>query len=169
MQQTIWDLMEQFPVQGELLWIGLRPARKQAMQPVAEARLDVGQGLLGDHYRGRSKKRQVTLLQWEHLAVLESLLGKPVYPEQLRRNLIIRGVNLTSLKHQRFQLGSALLEMTGLCHPCSRMENELGSGGYNAMRNHGGITAQVLKAGWIKTGDALTVLGLEQTDHDVSD
>jgi MOSC domain-containing protein YiiM len=160
MQQTLWSLMEQFPLQGELMWIGLRPDRKQAMQSITECWLNVDQGIIGDHYKGRSKKRQVTLLQWEHLAVLESLLSKPVLPEQLRRNLVIRGVNLTALKKHRFQLSSAELEMTGLCHPCSRMENELGQGGYNAMRNHGGITAQVIKAGRIRVGDNLTVLDL---------
>lgn len=160
-QENISTLTQQFPINGKLEWIGLRPARKQTMLSVKEVLVDRQYGLAGDHYAGSNGKRQVTLFQWEHLAVLESFTGESVVPELLRRNLVIRGINLISLKKQTFQIGSAVFKTTGLCNPCSRMETILGQGGYNAMRNHGGITAQVIQSGQIKIKDVLCVLQSE--------
>jgi MOSC domain-containing protein YiiM len=64
-------------------------------------------------------------------------------PATLRRNLVVSGINLVALKGQRFQIGDAVLEGTSFAHPCSRMEEVLGQGGYNAMRGHGGLCARV--------------------------
>jgi MOSC domain-containing protein YiiM len=115
--------------------------------------------LRGDRYES-SGKRQVTLLQAEHLAVLSSFAGRTVEPAILRRNILVSGINLVALKGARFRLGDALLEGTGPCEPCSRMEEALGPGGYNAMRGHGGITARVLETGWIRLGDALEPIAI---------
>uniref|UniRef100_UPI002869BBBC MOSC domain-containing protein n=1 Tax=Deinococcus sp. TaxID=47478 RepID=UPI002869BBBC len=103
--------------------------------------------------------RQVTLIQAEHLPVIAALAGlEAVTPEQLRRNIVVRGLPLLALKERRFQIGDVILEGTGECHPCSRMEEELGEGGYNAVRGHGGLTARVIRGGVIRVGDRLTPL-----------
>jgi MOSC domain-containing protein YiiM len=153
----IGDLLQCFPVAGELVWIGLRPARQAPMLAVEEAFAEAGAGLAGDRYQGGGK-RQVTLIQWEHLAVLSALTKREVKPELLRRNLAIRGVNLLALKNRTFRVGEAVLQATGQCHPCSRMEEVLGPGGYNAMRGHGGLTARIVRSGRLRLGDPLTVL-----------
>jgi MOSC domain-containing protein YiiM len=117
-------------------------------------------GIEGDHIaKGSSKKRQVTLIQAEHLAVISKLINMDaVSAESLRRNLVVAGFNLLALKGQRFSIGGCVLEGTGSCHPCSRMEEALGTGGYNAMRGHGGITAIVINGGPIKIGDQVRIM-----------
>lgn len=154
----ISQLTGNFPTPGRVEWIGIRPARKQALIRVAEVQADSASGLSGDHYQGRSGKRQLTLIQKEHIAVVAALTGRQVSAQMLRRNLVISGINLLALKDRPFRIGTAVFQFTGLCHPCSRMETILGPGGYNAMRGHGGITARVLNSGLIKVNDTLTPL-----------
>ncbi|WP_235075794.1 MOSC domain-containing protein [Asticcacaulis sp. AC460] len=145
---------------GVVTWIGLRPKRQAPVEVVERASLTTTVGLVGDRYSGRSGERHVTLIQAEHLTAIAAYLGlDAVAPEQLRRNIVVAGLNLQALKERRFRLGSALLEMTGECHPCSRMEETFGPGGYNAVRGHGGITARVLEDGEVCVGDAVTVQG----------
>lgn len=151
------ELLATIPQTGQLEWIGLRPAHRVPMQVVDSVRAEAGRGLIGDRYaQSPGTKRQVTLIQAEHLPLIAALTGRPrVAPEWLRRNLVVSGINLLALKDRRFQIGDALLEGTGLCHPCSRMEEALGEGGYNVMRGHGGITARVVSSGAIRLGDAV--------------
>lgn len=124
------------------------------MVEVDEVQAHRAQGLEGDRY-AKDGKRQVTLLQAEHLPVIAALLGWTEPPDAalLRRNLVVAGVNLLALKGTRFRVGEALLEATGACHPCSRMEEVFGPGGYSAVRGHGGITARIVGGGTIRRGD----------------
>lgn len=148
----------QAPVRpGRVTWIGLRPARRADMAVVNHADLTTQAGLIGDRYSGRSGERHVTLIQAEHLVTIAAFLGlEAVDPALLRRNIVVSGLNLLALKDRRFRLGSAVLKMTGDCHPCSRMEEIFGPGGYNAVRGHGGITARVLEDGAVHVGDVVT-------------
>ncbi len=91
------------------------------------------------------------------MAVIAACLGhESVDPALLRRNIVVSGINLLALKDKHFHIGDTLLEFTGPCHPCSKMERMLGAGGYNAMRGHGGITARVHEAGVIRLSDTVS-------------
>jgi MOSC domain-containing protein YiiM len=154
-------LLSTFPRAGRVDWIGVRPQRRAHLLTPTAVIAVAGQGLQGDHYQTRGPgTRQVTLIQAEHLAVIGALLGRAApAPEVLRRNLLVSGINLLALKGQRFQIGEAVLDGTGLCHPCSRMEEAPGAGGYNAMRGHGGVTARIVRSGRIGLGAPIVVLG----------
>lgn len=156
--QTIAELIATFPQTGLLQWIGVRPVKREAMQVVSEVEVITDRGLQGDHrlQRKAGGKRQVTLIQAEHLPAIASLSGHAdVQPEWLRRNLMVSGINLYALRKQRFFIGDVLFEGAGICAPCSRMEKNLGPGGYNAVRGHGGINARVLDGGAIRLGDSV--------------
>lgn len=157
------DLKERLntlPQVGKIEWIGLRPAKRKDLQAVNEAEIDIQVGLVGDHFKSIRKKRQITLIQKEHLDFVSKTMNKSEKDISFltRRNIVISNLNLLALKEKQFKLGEeVILEFTGPCHPCSRMEENLGDGGLNAMRGHGGICAKVIKGGMIKLGDSIEV------------
>jgi len=156
---TINELIKILPQEGRVEWIGLRPAKNQMMQNVNTAVAIADRGLEGDRYKSTGGKRQVTLIQAEHLDALRSLLKAPdLQAATLRRNILVRGINLLALKDKAFKVGNVQMVFTGLCHPCSKMELALGPGGYNAMRGHGGINAKILTDGPISIGDSVSYL-----------
>lgn len=139
-------------------WIGVRTKKRAPLNTVAMVQV-LPLGLAGDHYAGRSGNRSVTLIQQEHIETIASLLHKEkIAPADLRRNIVVSGINLLALKGREFKIGTAVLKMTGLCHPCSRMEETFGEGGYNAVRGHGGIHASVIIPGEIKLQDKVEAL-----------
>lgn len=149
-------LMATLPRPGRVEWIGLRPGRDMSMQTVDEAVAEAGAGLIGDRYKSSSGKRGVTLIQAEHLPAIAALSGHDaVSPSLLRRNLVVSGLPLIALKGRRFRIGQVLLEGTDPCDPCSRMEDALGAGGYNAMRGMGGLCARIIEGGAIRIGDSV--------------
>lgn len=168
---TLHALTRAFATSGRLDAILLRPGRDLPVQAVADALAIAGRGLGGDRHAERAArsadggKRQVTLIQAEHLPLIAAWAGRAaVDPALLRRNLVISGVNLVAARSPlarhplRLRIGaSVVLQLTGPCDPCSKMEAALGRGGYNAMRGHGGMTALVEAGGPIALGDRVWI------------
>lgn len=156
---ALGKLMATLPRAGRVEWIGLRPGRDIPMQEVAHAVAQTGVGLAGDRYASGSGKRGITLIQAEHLPVIAALSGHDALaPALLRRNVVVSGLPLVALKGRRFRVGEVLLEGTESCDPCSRMEDALGPGGYNAMRGHGGLCARIVEGGTLQIGDVVVAV-----------
>ena len=111
-ESVLKELLDLIPQTGRLEWIGIRPGKKQALTELKSVRIEQDSGLEGDRFRGSvSGKRQVTLIQQEHLQVVANILGKSeIDPGWTRRNLVVSVINLLSLKHQSFQIGEAVLQ-----------------------------------------------------------
>ena len=140
-------------------WIGISPGNRQPIEPRDEVTVGVGTGVDGDYHSKKKPggQRQVTLIQAEHFAVIAANTGRDsVSPQQVRRNIVVRDIELTSLIGHRFRIGEALLEGTGPCTPCSRMDENLGAGGRLAMSGLGGLTAIVIEPGRIRRGEPVT-------------
>ena len=156
---TMRELLGDVPQVGRVTFIGLRPARHAPMVVVQSASLVAERGLTGDRYGQKGGKRQVSLIQAEHLPVIGAFTTTPVAPELLRRNLVVEGIPLAALRRLRFSVGDAVLEGTERCAPCSRMREALGPGGYAAMIDMGGILARVVRSAAIHVGDEVRALG----------
>jgi MOSC domain-containing protein YiiM len=165
---SIRALTVQFAQHGKLESIYLRPARGTACVAANSAIAIAGRGLQGDRAAATPSRnplgsnRQITLIQAEHIAVIATLMGKQhIDAALLRRNLVVSGINLLAakslFKDQPMQLiiGNVVLEITGPCEPCSKMEAALGKGAYNAMRGHGGVNAKVIIGGDLALGDVV--------------
>jgi len=157
---------------GRVDAIVLRPGRRVSAVSVERVLAEPGRGLIGDRRAERAqsidsaRRRELTLIQAEHLSTLARWLDRePIDPRRLRRNLVISGINLVGMRSPFpgsplvWRIGEAvLIELTGTCDPCSRMEEVLGAGGYNAMRGLGGMTARIVNGGEIRVGDAVSLV-----------
>lgn len=171
MGSTLRDLVRRFHGTGRLDAIVLRPDRLKDAVSVQEARAEPGLGLIGDHRSLRLRRtdaqrhRELSLIQAEHLSLIGAWTGQaPIAPERLRRNLVISGINVAAMhslfRQERFvwRIGESVrIEVTGPCPPCSRMEDELGEGGYAALRGHGGATALIVAGGVLRVGDTVSL------------
>jgi MOSC domain-containing protein YiiM len=174
---TLKDLVQRFGAEGRIEAIVLRPDRAQPARHVTEAVAEPGRGLVGDRRAGTlrsdavARKRELTLMQAEHLPLLAQWCAQAALDAaRLRRNLVVSGLNLVAMRSPfadlrfEWQLGDTVtLELTGPCDPCSRMERELGAGGYNAMRGHGGMTARLLTGGTLRVGDRVRLKAVHAT------
>jgi MOSC domain-containing protein YiiM len=177
---SLRDLTAQFAQNGTLEAIYLRPERGVACVKTERAIAIADQGLVGDRTLKTPSRnplgssRQITLIQAEHIAVIAAFLNKPIDAAWLRRNLVISGINLLAakslFKDQPMQLciNDVVLEITGPCEPCSKMEAALGKGAYNAMRGHGGVNARIIKGGELNRGDAVFCVIEKANSHQQS-
>lgn len=141
---------------GRLEAIQVRPARRAPVRSVQ------AWDLAGHDDHGTAPNRAVTLIQAEHLGVVQALLGRPVTFEQTRRNLLVSGLNLEVAIGRALRIGDVVLELSARCHPCRRMDEALGVGGFAAMFGHGGWCAKVVRTGVVRVGDPVRLGDIPQ-------
>ena len=81
----------------------------------------------------RSRARALTLVAAEDLEAVAQA-GLPIEAAATRRQVLVRGVNLSTLVGRRFRLGSALAEGSGPCAPCAHLEALVGPGVERALQ-----------------------------------
>ena len=139
---------------GRLEAIWLKRAHRGKMDPVPQAALISGKGLVDNV--DRSRRRQVTLLEREVWERITGELGAPLDAIARRANLLVRGVRLVRTRGRILRVGDARLVIGGELTPCERMDEAL-PGLQAALKPEwsGGAFAQVLDGGVIRVGDAI--------------
>jgi MOSC domain-containing protein YiiM len=140
-------------MQSQATVVGLQicPGRRKPMTPVESARAVENLGLEGDRHAKGDSQRQVLLIEAETLEKLDLHVG------DVKENITTRGIALMELPlGARLHVGEAVLEITGECHPCSRME-DLRPGLRETLGGQRGMLARVAHSGTLRVGDAITV------------
>lgn len=141
--------------EARIVSLQLCTGHRQPMRFVESASLVAGYGIEGDRHAtstGGREARQVLLMDEETLVAFGLEHGA------VRENITTSGLDLGALKKgQRLTAGdSVVLEITGLCTPCSRMD-EVRPGLQVALEGRRGVLARVVQGGSLRTGDSIRV------------
>lgn len=147
--------------QGILEAIYIGPKKALDLDRVEQVEAVAGRGLLGDRYalqEGTFSKpghadREVTLIEIEAIEAVAHEADLHLKPGHARRNLVTRGVPLNHLVGREFKVGSVRLKGIRLCEPCGHLEKLTMEGVKDGLHHRGGLRAQILTSGVLKTGD----------------
>ena len=150
---------------GTVELIALAAEAEGPMQEVPSVEAIEGRGLRGDRYeRGAGtfsnpggRGYDLTLVEAE---ALEELFAKGVdlAPAEARRNLVVRGIALDDLIGRRFRVGEVECLGQRRCEPCSHLERLTRPGVLRGLVHRGGLRADILSGGRIRTGDSVEAL-----------
>ena len=131
----------------------------------AEIEVRAGFGVVGDRYAGKAAHRDasVTVIGAEPLEALAAELGVPPFdPLLTRRNVVLRGADVESLRGRTFALdygvGVVVLRGGRPAHPCAWMDIVLAPGAHRGMRGRGGIRCAPETGGVLRLGPAMLML-----------
>jgi len=150
---------------GTVELIALASEAEGSMLAVSRAEALEGRGLLGDRYERAAgtfsnpggRGYDLTLVEAEALEEL-SEKGVDLAPIEARRNLVVRGIALDDLIGRRFRVGEVECVGRRRCEPCSHLERLTRPGVLRGLVHRGGLRADVLSSGEIKTGDRIEAL-----------
>lgn len=140
--------------------VALAAEAEAPMQVVHSVEVVEGRGLVGDRYeRGagtfsnpNGRGYDLTLVEAEALEGL-SARGVKLSPAEARRNLVVRGVALDDLIGRRFRIGEIECLGQRRCEPCAHLQRLTRPGVLSGLVHRGGLRADVLSSGEIRTGD----------------
>lgn len=144
---------------GQIEAIHIAAVKGGPARSVATAVVEANAGIVGDWRRRAGSRRQVTIIDGAMLERAGLRLGITVPPGASRRQITVRGLDLTATIGRRIQIGDVVLEVTTVCDPCEKMEVAIGRGGRDALGDDGcGVCARVIVGGTIASGDQLRLV-----------
>jgi MOSC domain-containing protein YiiM len=151
---------------GKLVGIYSTPGPGKPLEANAELQAIEGVGLEGDRYAVETgtysnrpgSHRQVTLVEREVIAAVNGEAGVELGEHETRRNLVTEGVPLHHLIGRTFRVGDVVLRGIKSCPPCAYLEKVTRPGVRAALANRGGIRAEIVHGGTLRTGDEITAV-----------
>lgn len=142
---------------GRLLGIARKSKSRAPMEELQGAELTPETGLEGD-YRGKLRRRQVSVLSREAWEETCKTHGKDLPWTTRRANILIEGLELKESKGARLRIGNAVLEVHCETDPCSRMD-DASPGLRKALEPdwRGGVCCRVISGGEISVGDSVEI------------
>jgi MOSC domain-containing protein YiiM len=146
---------------GRVVSLHLAAEASAPMQTVTEVRAVPGRGLEGDRYftgtgfysqKPSTGGREVTLIETESV---EALDGIKLAAADSRRNIATAGVPLNHLVGREFYVGAVRMRGVRLCEPCQHLDELTQPGVMKELVHRGGLRAQIITEGVIRTGDAV--------------
>jgi len=141
---------------GTIVGIWIAPAAGERVQQVDVVRALAGRGLAGDrHVAGAGTfpsgvpGSALTLVEAE---VCESF-DPPLGPDEHRRNLVTRGIDLNGLVGHEFRIGATRFRGMRLCEPCTVVDRYASRSVLRELVHRGGLRADILEDGEIRVGD----------------
>lgn len=123
--------------------------------------------LTGEGYYAPFDVCEVTFLAAEAVDAIRAEAGLDVSGGEHRRNVLTRGVDLSTLLSARFRVGGAVFEGTRPRPPCRHVEAVADMPGLmDALRDRGGVCADVIEAGTVAVGDPVELLADLSFDAD---
>ena len=150
---------------GRLAGIARHAQPKGPMETLDHVAVTAAEGVHGD-FRGAlasskpGRGRQVSLIEADCVVAAMAESGALLDWSDCRRNLLVQGVRLPRVEGVRVQIGGSLVvEITGECDPCSRMD-ALHEGLRAALTPdwRGGFLGRVIEDGEIAVGDEIRIL-----------
>ena len=142
--------------------------------------LVAGEGIVGDRFFGRTSglASAVSFLAAEAVDEVGRALGLPPFPAEggldprlLRRNVVVRGVDLNALRHKHFSITQStpvveppsitdprsVVEFVaaGETSPCAWMDAVLAPGARDLLRGRGGLRTEPTTSGVLHLGPAV--------------
>lgn len=148
---------------GRLEDIFLTPESGEPMERQEQVRAVEG-GLAGDRYQTGAGHYnldtcEVTLVEREALAQIHDAYGLDLSAGQHRRNLVTSGVDVEELLEATFRVGDAVLRGTRRRPPCAYLDHITDPPGIaSALKERGGICADVVEPGRMRVGDDLELV-----------
>jgi MOSC domain-containing protein YiiM len=133
------------------------PAGEHATLPAHELRCVTGRGIVGDRFFDYRPDYpgQITFFSAEVFEELCAALGaREASPAALRRNAIVRGIDLLALVGQEFTLQGVRFQGASECKPCYWMDQAIAPGAEAWLRGRGGLRSRILSDGVLSPGIA---------------